>query len=73
SLGNRGMVPPALAMWGANILFGAAGLVLLAKLGTESATSRGGDAREMADSFRAWLARHVARVGIRLERRRQTP
>lgn len=73
SLGNRGMVPPALAMWGANILFGAAGLVLLAKLGTESATSRGGDAREMADSFRAWLARHVARLGIRLERRRQTP
>jgi lipopolysaccharide export system permease protein len=73
SLGNRGMVPPALAMWGANILFGAAGLVLLAKLGTESATSRGGDAREMADAFRAWLARHVARVGIRLERRRQTP
>ncbi|MCR4340245.1 MAG: LptF/LptG family permease [Gemmatimonadaceae bacterium] len=73
SLGNRGMVPPALAMWGANILFGAAGLVLLAKLGTESATSRGGDAREMVDAFRAWLARHVARVGIRLERRRQTP
>ncbi len=73
SLGNRGIVPPALAMWGANILFGAAGLVLLTKLGTESATSRGGDAREMADAFRAWLARHVARVGIRLERRRQTP
>jgi lipopolysaccharide export system permease protein len=73
SLGNRGMVPPALAMWGANILFGAAGLVLLVKLGTESATSRGGDAREMADAFRAWLARHVARVGIRLERRRRTP
>ncbi len=73
SLGNRGIVPPALAMWGANILFGAAGLVLLAKLGTESATSRGGDAREMADAFRAWMARHVARVGIRLERRRATP
>ena len=73
SLGNRGIVQPALAMWGANILFGAAGLALLAKLGTESATSRGGDAREMADAFRAWLARHVARVGIRLERRRATP
>ena len=73
SLGNRGIVPPALAMWGANILFGAAGVILLFKLGTESATSRGGDAREMADSFRAWLARHVARIGIRMERRRATP
>jgi lipopolysaccharide export system permease protein len=73
SLGNRGIVPPALAMWGANILFGAAGVVLLYKLGTESATSRGGDAREMVDAFRAWLARHLAHVGIRLERRRSTP
>jgi len=73
SLGNRGIVPPALAMWGANILFGAAGVVLLYKLGTESATSRGGDAREMADAFRTWLAKHLARIGIRLERRRSTP
>ena len=73
SLGNRGIVPPALAMWGANLLFGAAGVVLLYKLGTESATSRGGDAREMVDAFRAWLARHLAKVGIRLERRRSTP
>jgi len=73
SLGNRGIVPPALAMWGANILFGAAGLILLAKLGTESATSRGGDAREMVDAFRGWMARHIARIGIRLERRRSTP
>jgi lipopolysaccharide export system permease protein len=73
SLGNRGIVPPALAMWGANILFGAAGLLLLAKLGTESATSRGGDARELMDAFRAWMARHVARIGVRLERRRSAP
>jgi lipopolysaccharide export system permease protein len=73
SLGNRGIVPPALAMWGANMLFGAAGLALLAKLGSESATSRGGDAREMLDSFRAWAARHLYRLGVHLERRRSTP
>ena len=73
SLGSRGIVPPALAMWGANILFGGAGLLLLSKLGTESATSRGGDAREMTDAFRSWLAKHLVRVGIRLERRRSTP
>ena len=73
SLGSRGIVPPALAMWGANILFGGAGLLLLSKLGTESATSRGGDAREMTDAFRSWLAKHLVRVGIPLERRRSTP
>ena len=73
SLGSRGIVPPALAMWGANILFGAVGLLLLLKVGTESATSRGGDAREMADAFRSWLAKQLAHVGLRLERRRSTP
>lgn len=73
SLGSRGIVPPALAMWGANILFGAAGLLLLAKLGTESATSRGGDAREMADAFKSWVASHLVRAGMPLERRRSAP
>ncbi len=73
SLGSRGIVPPALAMWGANILFGGAGLLLLSKLGTESATSRGGDAREMADAFRTWLAKHLVRIRVPLERRRSTP
>ncbi|MGI8618181.1 MAG: LptF/LptG family permease [Gemmatimonadaceae bacterium] len=73
SLGSRGIVPPALAMWGANILFGAAGLLLLAKLGTESATSRGGDAREMLDAFRTWAAKRLTPIGIRFERRRSTP
>lgn len=73
SLGNRGIVPPALAMWGANILFGSAGLLLLAKLGTESATSRGGDAREMADAFKSWVASHLVRAGIPLDRQRSTP
>ena len=73
SLGSRGIVPPALAMWGANILFGAVGLVLLLKVGTESATSRGGDAREMVDALRSWIAKQLAHVGLRLERRRLTP
>jgi lipopolysaccharide export system permease protein len=70
ALGVRGFVPPALAMWGANLLFGGIGLILLARMGRESATSRGGDARELVDTLRLWAARQLARAGIRTERRR---
>jgi lipopolysaccharide export system permease protein len=71
SLGQRGLVPPALAMWGANILFGTIGILLTARMGREVATSRGGDAREMLDTARIWAAQKLARFGIRLDRRRR--
>jgi lipopolysaccharide export system permease protein len=71
SLGQRGLVPPAAAMWGANVLFGTVGILLLARMGRESHTSRGGDAREMLENLRSWSARQAARVGIRMERRRR--
>ncbi|HEX6250704.1 MAG TPA: LptF/LptG family permease [Gemmatimonadaceae bacterium] len=70
ALGVRGFVPPAVAMWGANLLFGAIGIVLLARMGRESATSRGGDARELLENLRTWAAGKLAPIGIRLERRR---
>jgi lipopolysaccharide export system permease protein len=70
ALGVRGHVPPALAMWGANLLFGGVGLVLLARMGRETATSRGGDARELVETLRIWTAQQLTRVGIRVERRR---
>lgn len=70
ALGVRGFVPPAVAMWGANLLFGAIGIILLARMGRESATSRGGDARELLENLRTWSAGKLALVGIRLERRR---
>ena len=70
ALGVRGFVPPAIAMWGANLLFGGIGVILLARMGRESATSRGGDAREMLEHLRTWAAGRLAPIGIRLERRR---
>jgi lipopolysaccharide export system permease protein len=70
SLGQRGLVPPALAMWGANILFGTIGIILTARMGREAATTRGGDAREMLETARVWAAQRLARLGIQLERRR---
>ncbi|HUF66529.1 MAG TPA: LptF/LptG family permease [Gemmatimonadaceae bacterium] len=70
ALGVRGYVPPALAMWGANLLFGGVGVILLLRMGRETATSRGGDARELVETLRVWTAQQLARVGIRLDRRR---
>lgn len=42
----NGILPPALAMWAANILFGSVGLLLVARMGRSGATNRGGDAGE---------------------------
>ena len=71
SLGTRGVMPPALAMWAANALFAAVAAVLLARMGREGVTARGGDTRELVESLRAWTAKQLVRVGIRAERRRR--
>jgi len=41
-LGNDGVLPPWLAMWAANMVFTLFGLGLLARMGHETATNRGG-------------------------------
>jgi lipopolysaccharide export system permease protein len=52
SLARRGMVPPIVSMWIANVIFGVIALILLARMGNESGSSRGGDIREMIDNIR---------------------
>ena len=51
SLARRGLVPPVVSMWIANTVFGLIALILLARMGKESGSSRG-DFREVIDSFR---------------------
>jgi hypothetical protein len=58
-------------MWGTNVILTLIGAFLLARMGKEGSTSRGGDMGELTDSMRAWLAKAARRVGIRAERRRQ--
>lgn len=58
SLARRGIVPPFISMWGANIVFGALALIMLARMGRESGSSRDGDMRDLIDAFRT-------RLGIR--------
>jgi lipopolysaccharide export system permease protein len=54
ALGDRGILPPPVAMQAANIILTAVGLFLLARMGREGATSRGGDLHEVLDALRAW-------------------
>lgn len=46
SLSDRGIVDPAIAMWGANVLLGIVGVYLTARLGSEGSTHRGSEASE---------------------------
>jgi hypothetical protein len=39
-------------MWIANAVFGALALILLARMGKESGSARGGDLREVVDNIR---------------------
>ena len=55
-LAQRGTVSPFLAMWASNIVFGVIGLFLMARLGRESGTSRGGDWGELKDGISRRLA-----------------
>ena len=52
SLARRGHVPPIVSMWIANAVFATIALILLARMGKQSGSNRGGDFREMVESVR---------------------
>ena len=52
SIAKRGMMPAVVSMWMANVIFAIVALWMLAKMGQEGSTARGGDMREMLDSMR---------------------
>ncbi|MDQ6770456.1 MAG: LptF/LptG family permease, partial [Gemmatimonadota bacterium] len=64
SLGKRGLMPAVLSMWMANVIFALIALLMLAKMGKEGSTARGGDMREMFDSIRGWVRSKVGRKPI---------
>jgi lipopolysaccharide export system permease protein len=57
SLANEDYLPPFLAMWSANLILTAVGLVLLARMGREASTARGGDLGEVLDLIRLRFGR----------------
>jgi hypothetical protein len=58
-------------MWGTNFLLTLIGIVLLARMGKEGSTARGGDMSELMDSARAWMAGQLRRIGLHTDRRRK--
>jgi lipopolysaccharide export system permease protein len=69
-LGDKGYVSPSLAMWLPNIVLTLIGIFLLIRMGRETATSRGGDMRELIDSLKSWFAGGARRLGLPVDRRR---
>lgn len=66
ALSDRGLVDPAIAMWGTNLLLGVVGVYLTARLGSEGSTSRGSETSEwwgrLTDRWRArWRSRWAGR------------
>jgi lipopolysaccharide export system permease protein len=70
AVADRGYLSPFWAMWAANMLFTAIGVLFLARMGKESETARGGDFGEFLTTVRVWIAKAGRKVGIPLDRRR---
>ena len=66
---SAGLLPPAIAMWAANVIFAAVAVVLLWRMGKEGSTARGGDMSEMWSNFRAWVGRLLRFAHVKRERR----
>ena len=64
SLANKNIISPFWAMWADNIIFLAVGIFLIARMGNEGVTSRGGRMGEVMDAARQWFANQGRRVGI---------
>ena len=68
SIAKRGLMPAVVSMWMANVIFGLLALWLLAKMGQEGSTARGGDMKEMIGTIKGairsklgWKDRRVQR------------
>ena len=69
SLADRNFLTPFWAMWAANVILTAVGLLLLVQMGKEGATSRGGDMSEFTDALKTRLGKIGRRFGFSADRR----
>lgn len=68
---SQGLLPPVVAMWGADVVFALLALVLLWRMGKEGGTARGGDMREMLASLHDFVARKLHAAHFLRERRKE--
>jgi lipopolysaccharide export system permease protein len=70
SIAKRGLMPAVVSMWMANVIFALLALWLLAKMGKEGTTARGGDAKEMIGAVKGWIRSKVHWKDRRIRRER---
>jgi lipopolysaccharide export system permease protein len=70
SIAKRGLMPAVVSMWMANVIFGLVALWLLAKMGQEGSTSRGGDFKEMMGTIKGYIRSRIGWKDRRVQRER---
>jgi lipopolysaccharide export system permease protein len=71
ALADRSIISPFWGMWAHNVVMAVLGLIMMARMGRESETGRGGDLRDMVETLRVAFARGGRKVGLPLDRRRR--
>ena len=72
SIAKRGMMPAVVSMWMANVIFALIALWMLAKMGQEGTTARGGDMKEMLGAIKGWIRSKIGWRDRRISRQRVT-
>ncbi len=70
SIAKRGLMPAVVSMWMANVIFGLIALWMLAKMGQEGSTARGGDMKELWGAIRGWIRSKIGWKDRRVRRER---
>ena len=70
SIAKRGLMPAVVSMWMANVIFALIALWMLAKMGQEGSTSRGGDMKEMIGTIKGTIRTKLGWRNRRIQRDR---
>ncbi|MFN2637688.1 MAG: LptF/LptG family permease [Gemmatimonadaceae bacterium] len=70
SIAKRGLMPAVVSMWMANVVFGLVALWMLAKIGQEGSTARGGDMKEFFGAIRGTIRSKIGWKNRRVMRER---
>ena len=70
SIAKRGLMPAVVSMWMANVIFALIALWMLARMGQEGSTARGGDMSEMFGTIRGTIRSKIGWKNRRVRRER---
>ena len=68
SIAKRGLMPAVVSMWMANVIFSLIALWLLARMGQEGSTARGGDLKEMIGTIKGAIRSKIGWKDRRVQR-----